>query len=144
MSVVLARAAENGYWLGRYLERASDFVRLLSATDAVATEVQGFSPAMSERVWSEMEMVFTAIPSPESDRNSAHECQRFLLDTNEPMSVASSIRNARESARAFRETLTLEAFTLLNQTWRARKALSNLAPSPHRDALDKIAAAIAK
>lgn len=33
---------------------------------------------------------------------------------------------------------------LLNQTWRARKALSNLAPSPHRDALDKIAAAIAK
>jgi len=33
---------------------------------------------------------------------------------------------------------------LLSQTWRARKALGGLSPSPHRDALDKIAAAIAK
>ena len=33
---------------------------------------------------------------------------------------------------------------LMGQTWRARKALSSLAPSPHRDALDKLAAAIAK
>ena len=33
---------------------------------------------------------------------------------------------------------------LLSQTWRARKALSSLAPSPHRDALDKLAQAIAK
>ncbi len=33
---------------------------------------------------------------------------------------------------------------LLSQTWRARKALSRLAPSPHREALDKLAAAIAK
>ena len=32
----------------------------------------------------------------------------------------------------------------MGQTWRARKALSGLAPSPHRDALDKLAAAIAK
>ncbi|MCH2160569.1 MAG: alpha-E domain-containing protein [Phycisphaerales bacterium] len=117
MSIVLARAAENGYWFGRYLERASDFVRLLASTDTVATEVQGFSPAMSVRVWSEMEQVFTAIPSPEEERTSVSECQRFLLDTAEPMSVASSIRNARENARAFRETLALESFTLLNATW---------------------------
>ena len=33
---------------------------------------------------------------------------------------------------------------LLKQTWRARKALGGLAPSPHRDALDSLAAAIAK
>ena len=38
-----------------------------------------------------------------------------------PMSVVSSIRNARENARAFRETLTLEAFTLLNATWQLAK-----------------------
>ena len=33
---------------------------------------------------------------------------------------------------------------LLAQTWRARKALGNLAPSPHREALDRLAATIAK
>jgi octaprenyl-diphosphate synthase len=33
---------------------------------------------------------------------------------------------------------------LMSQTWRARKALSGLSPSPHRDALDKLAATIAK
>jgi geranylgeranyl pyrophosphate synthase len=33
---------------------------------------------------------------------------------------------------------------LVEQTWRARKALSSLAPSPDRDALDRLAAHIAK
>ena len=33
---------------------------------------------------------------------------------------------------------------LVEQTWRARKALSSLAPSPDRDALDRLAANIAK
>ena len=78
---------------------------------------------MSVRVWSEMEMVFTAAATTDSERISSHECRRFLLDPTEPMSVASSIRNARENARAFRESLTLEAFTLLNATWQMVREL---------------------
>jgi uncharacterized alpha-E superfamily protein len=121
MSLILARAAENGYWLGRYLERASDFVRILSVTDSVSTELQGFSPEMSRKVWAETHQVFTGFTPAIDDCDSTSLCRTFLLDLEEPTSVVSSIRNARENARAFRETLTLEAFTLLNATWQMAK-----------------------
>jgi uncharacterized alpha-E superfamily protein len=117
MSIILARAAENAYWLGRYLERATAVVRMLSAADTVTTEVGGFSPEMPTRVWSEIEQVLTAVPDPKNTGSTAHNCQRFLFSLEEPMSAASSVRNARENARAFRETLSIEAFTLLNSTW---------------------------
>ena len=117
MSIILARAAENAYWLGRYLERATAVVRMLSAADTVTTEVGGFSPEMPTRVWSEIEQVLMAVPDPENAGSTSHNCQRFLFSLEEPMSAASSIRNARENARAFREALSIEAFTLLNSTW---------------------------
>lgn len=123
MIIVLARAAENAYWIGRYLERASDVVRLLSSADSVAAEVGGFSPEIPPRIWREIESVLAATSAPDKQRTSPQECQRFLLDLNEPMSVASSIRNARDNARAFRDTLSLEAFTLLNATWRRTQNL---------------------
>ena len=123
MTVVLARAAENAYWIGRYLERASDVVRILTSADAVATDVGGFSPEVPGRIWREIETVLAASLLPKEQCTSSYECKRFLLDLNEPMSVASSIRNARENARAFRDTLSLEAFSLLNATWRTTQNL---------------------
>lgn len=153
MSSLLARDAENAYWIGRYLERASDVVRMLSTADAVATEVQGFSPDAPPRIWHEIETILAASPLPKSLQSTTSECRRFLLDAGEPMSVAASIRNARENTRAFRDVLPLEAFTLLNATWRrlqdlggalenATKPQSGPASIALRAALDEVQTAI--
>ena len=153
MIVVLARAAENAYWIGRYLERASDVVRMLNSADTVSTDVGVFSPDAPNRIWSEIESVLAAPTSPSTACSASGQCRRFLLDLHEPMSVASSIRNARENARAFRDTLSLEAFTLLNATWRRTQALvaslsptdgheNDLTPIAIRGALDEMQQAI--
>ena len=95
MIIVLARAAENAYWIGRYLERASDVVRVLNSADAVATDVGGFSPEAPARIWREIESVLAATASIDEKYSSPNQCNRFLFDLDEPISVASSIRNAR-------------------------------------------------
>jgi uncharacterized alpha-E superfamily protein len=126
---------------------------MLSAADSVAAEVQGFSPDAPARIWHEIESILAAIASPSNQLSTAAQCHRFLLDWSEPMSVAASVRNARENTRAFRDVLSLEAFTLMNATWRRLQMLSESIACPSetgagappivlRSALDEMQTAI--
>jgi uncharacterized alpha-E superfamily protein len=112
---MLARHAENLFWVGRYVERAEDSARLLDVT------YHGLLEAGSERspeeVWSEcLEMLML---EDEGIEEAAGEAlgERLIADHSEPGSLVSIVARARENARTTRELLSIEVFEALNDLY---------------------------
>ena len=110
---MLSRNAERIYWLGRYIERTEDTARLLNAFSQVMLDL----PQSSKPDWD----VLLKIMSVESqfyehyDVANEENVIRFLLtDTNNPGSIRSAVKAARENARTLRDRLPLEGWEMLN------------------------------
>lgn len=108
---MLARHAEDLFWIGRYLERAEDTARVLDVTHQSALEGGG---RPSEELWAEtlevlyLDDVFPDDPSPAS-------VTRFLVsDRDNPGSLVSIVSRARENARGAREWLSAEYWETIN------------------------------
>jgi uncharacterized alpha-E superfamily protein len=111
---VLARVVENVYWLARYLERAENTARLVSVnTNLVLDLPAGYAPGWLLLVdISGNRATFDEIATRADER----EIVRFLIaDSDNPGSIVSSLRAARENARTLREVLPAEAAELLNE-----------------------------
>ncbi len=109
---MLARHAENLFWIGRYVERAEDSARLLDVT------YHGLLEAGSERtsaeVWSEcLEMLMLEDEGIEDVAGDSIG-ERLIADQSEPGSLVAIVGKARENARTTRELLTSEVFEALN------------------------------
>jgi uncharacterized alpha-E superfamily protein len=108
---MLARHAENLFWIGRYVERAEDTARLLDVT------YHGLLEAGSERapelVWSEaLEMLMLEDEGIEIVPDEIGEL--LIAARTEPGSLVSTVGRARENARTTRELLTSEVFEAIN------------------------------
>lgn len=103
---MLSRIAEALYWVGRYTERAEDAARLLDVAHRASLEGRGGDdPAARESIAN----ILGGVPS--------HDVlTSYALDRAMPESIASCVRNARESARTVREAITSEMWEALN-TW---------------------------
>src|SRR5579862_9197671 len=100
---MLARMAETMYWLGRYVERADNTLRLLEVQEETASETDS-------RPWSTLLQVY-GLFDPSRSRADVLE---MLLHSDGPHSLRSAIRQARENARIVRDRLTLEIWTAVN------------------------------
>lgn len=112
---MLARHAENLFWIGRYVERAEDSARLLDVT------YHGLLEAGSERspedVWSEcLEMLMLEDVGIEQESGDTIG-ERLIADRSEPASLVSIVGRARENARTTRELLSIEVFEALNDLY---------------------------
>lgn len=110
---MLSRVADRLYWMARYLERAESSARLLNVYSQAVLDL----PSGVEPGWDTLlrigagEEVFHQRYQNVVERNVA----KFLLvDADNPGSIASSIRMARENARTTREILPEEAWELIN------------------------------
>lgn len=115
---MLARVVENVYWLARYLERAENTARLVNVnTNLVLDLPAGFAPGWLLLVdISGGREVFDALDGRADDASSERRIVRFLIaETENPGSIVSSLRLARENARTLREVLPSEASELLNE-----------------------------
>ena len=101
---MLARIAENMYWLGRYAERVDDMLRLLEVQEETGSEV-GAQP------WSVLLEVCDA-PAPHSGVRA--EVVEQLLISHRDESIRTSVGRARENARIVRDRLTTEIWTAVN------------------------------
>jgi len=105
---MLARVAENLYWMGRQLERAENTARLVNATTQVLLD----SPAGIELGWDGLTRVM-GFPDTVGV-TEAEVVHLFLLDQENPGSIVVSLRQARENARSLREVLPREVWEQLN------------------------------
>ncbi|NYD89468.1 putative alpha-E superfamily protein [Sphingomonas melonis] len=115
--MMLSRTASSLYWLGRYIERADFYARLIEAT--VRLDVMSSRPA-GEVAWSSA----LAVTDTEADfaayggELTQSDVVRFLtLDTSHGGSVIRCLDRARNNAKAVRTALSREAWTAINRAW---------------------------
>ena len=115
---MLSRTAANLYWIGRYMERAEFTTRLIEATLRLSSLSYGNDAAAA--AWESALAVVGKTPSPAAPTANltAFGVSRMLaLDEDNPHSVRSCLRAARDNARAARNAITREAWGSINRAW---------------------------
>lgn len=101
---MLARVAEQLYWMTRYLERAENTARLINATTQVVLDL----PRGASFGWDVLLKV-AGLDGLFHESHSKHDeasIMRFLVcDEKNPGSIISCIRSARENCRTLREVV---------------------------------------
>ncbi|GLR16955.1 alpha-E domain-containing protein [Portibacter lacus] len=112
---MLARVAESLYWIGRNLERAEHCSRFL--------KVQYFStldsPMLSNRDFTLRSIMFMAGTNYQV-QGELHEkdmWKNVIFDINNPNTIFSIIKNARENARSIRNSLSMEIWESINKLY---------------------------
>ena len=116
---MLSRVASNLYWMSRYVERAENTARVLDVTwrmSLLAKEPRAAGPGVVRAAQHHRARSF---PSPGATAPCARsEVLHFMaLDPENPSSIYSCARQARENARAVRGAITSEMWEVLNSTW---------------------------
>ncbi len=115
---MLSRTADHLFWMARYTERAENTARMLDVN--YQTSLLPQSAAVSKVGWQGMLTISELMPAYQA-RHGEVEPQRVMQfmvrDGNNPSSILSCLRAARENARAVRGSLTTEVWETQNQTW---------------------------
>jgi len=115
---MLSRTANNLYWMARYVERAESTARILEVTYRMSLMPQ--APELVKQEWF-APLNITGTLFPFTGRYSevcAHDVLRYMvLDPENPSSIYSCAKGARENARAVRGRITSEMWEVLNSTW---------------------------
>ncbi|HEX7642349.1 MAG TPA: alpha-E domain-containing protein [Burkholderiaceae bacterium] len=115
---MLSRTADHLFWMARYTERAENTARLLDVN--VQTAMLPQSAESAERGWRAMLSICELQPHFDEKFGilTAKDVIDFMVrDPNNPSSIVSCLRAARENARAVRGTLTTEVWETHNATW---------------------------
>lgn len=115
---MLSRTADNLYWMSRYVERAENTSRLLDVSHRMSQLPRAANDASAE--WRPPLIITGDMDDflKRYDGITEDNVIRWMaLDQDNPSSIYSSIRIARENARAVRGTITNEMWESLNSTW---------------------------
>ena len=119
---MLARAANNLYWMSRHIERAENAARMLDVTHRMS--LLPYRVLEKEQEWAEpwaLPLVITGRATEYYERYTqvtpANVLNFMVLDSSNPSSIYSCIQSARENARSVRGAITSEMFQDLNDLW---------------------------
>ncbi|MDH3242065.1 MAG: alpha-E domain-containing protein [Alphaproteobacteria bacterium] len=143
MTTVLSRSADHLYWMSRQVERAENTARILDVSNRMALlpasgegETGGNEWDAVLQILGSAELFHARFPTP-----TRQAVVGFMtLDADNPSSIYSTIRAARENARAERVAMTTEMWEALNSTWLELSSLTpaRLASRGHRNFFDWI------
>lgn len=121
---MLARTADNLFWLSRYVERAESLARILDVALRLATLPSAYAGTSNE--WESAiataacrDLFHASFP----EANQAAVTQFIIAGPNNPSSIRNCIETARNNARAVRTALTTEMWEILNDAWNDIKRL---------------------
>jgi uncharacterized alpha-E superfamily protein len=108
---LLARFAENSFWMARYMERAENLARILDVNETYAQNGEGVKEWLPiVQLYSDAERFFA-----QHDEATADAVLHFyVLDRANPTSITASVAAARENARTLRHLISTESWTHLN------------------------------
>ena len=115
---MLSRTADHLFWMSRYTERAENTARMLNV--GYETSLLPQSTAKAQEGWLGLLSISELIPAYTARHGAVTRdgvLDFMVRDGNNPSSILSCLRAARENARAVRGTLTTELFETTNQTW---------------------------
>jgi uncharacterized alpha-E superfamily protein len=116
---MISRVADHCFWVGRYFDRAESSARLLQVTRSLAFDAE----LPSLECWRPLVTVSGQYPdfaerfgaAAAADGEVVQKYMTWSLDNS--VSVARSIRAAREGARSIREVLSRDIWQATNQTF---------------------------
>jgi uncharacterized alpha-E superfamily protein len=129
---MLARVAENLYWISRYVERAEHAARLLD--DAYHRELDAGLVGDPDG-GRPLEAVARLLGCPDVPEGREAVLDTLTFDRANPCSIWAMIARARENARGSQETLSAEGWSQLNQLYLylgSARARQRLQASPFR------------
>ncbi|MCZ2496288.1 hypothetical protein GN316_05915 [Xylophilus sp. Kf1] len=115
---MLSRTADHLFWMSRYTERAENTARMLDVNYQTALLPQ--SAEAAQIGWQGLLTISELLPAYQAQHGSinAHDVMNFMVrNEDNPSSIISCLKAARENARAVRGTLTTEAWETQNATW---------------------------
>lgn len=115
---MLSRTADHLYWMSRYTERAENTARMLEVNWQMSLLPQ--SEAAARAAWRAMLQISElseAFDQKYSDTTPGHVLAYMAQDMDNPSSIMSCLRAARENARAVRGAMTTDLWETVNTTW---------------------------
>jgi uncharacterized alpha-E superfamily protein len=129
VDVLLARYADCIFWLARYVERAENLARILDVNETFSRDSHGAQNWRSIVQLNSDEERFFA----DGREVSAASVLRFyVIDADNPTSIVSTIRYARENARTLRPLISTEMWTQLNIFYNRLATLGDADLAPGR------------
>jgi uncharacterized alpha-E superfamily protein len=111
LSSLLARFAENIFWIGRYLERAENMARVLHINETYSRDKpQGPDWERVLAIYGDAERFAEHYEM----ADAASVVNFYMLDRRNSTSLLESLRAARENARSVRHLISTEMWTHLN------------------------------
>ena len=126
---MLSRVADSLYWMSRYIERAENVARFIDVNLNLLLD----APPGSSQQWEPL-VNTTGDHELFAERNNAaterNVLQFLTFDTENPNSILSCLRAARENARSVREIISSEMWLQVNKFYlMVREAAANHASS---------------
>lgn len=115
---MLSRTADHLYWMARYIERAENVARVLEVTYGMSLLPSDASN--DEELWDsvlEIAGVRDIYELSNTGISAAQVIHHLVMDSSNPSSIYSSLRSARENARAVRVAMTVETWENMNTLW---------------------------
>jgi len=115
---MLARTADNLFWLARSMERADFIARTIEAT--LRLEIL---PKSTPEDMAEWEGALNSVDALEAfyeeheKLDEAGAIEFLTFDRSNPSSICNCLENARANGRAVRTALTTETWTAINDAW---------------------------
>ena len=123
---MLSRVADSLYWVGRYLERAENTVRILDVNLNLMLEG---STTGNETRWGRIKSALGKPKGVDAD-DADGTVARLVFDPENRASVASCIASARENARQVRDEISSEQWQKLNRLYHALAEMRSLERYP--------------
>ena len=120
-NALLSRVADSVYWTGRYVERAENVARFIGVNLHLMLDM----PSGSDKQWQPLidtsgdARAFAARNIAATERNVI---EFLAFDPENPNSIVSCVRAARENARSVRETISSEMWMQINDLYLLTRA----------------------
>ncbi len=111
---MLSRVANSIYWMSRYLERAENVARFIGVNLNLSLDM----PSEFDEQWAPLVSTTgdSELFADQYGKPTRENVMRFLtFDRENPNSILSCVRNARENARSVRETISSEMWEQANR-----------------------------
>lgn len=123
---MLSRAADNLYWMTRYIERAESMARILDVANRMSMQAGGAAAGRNDE-W-EAALIIAGCDASYA-LHGGPITRRGVIDflafaPGNPSSIHACLKAGRENARAMRAQMTTEAWEAINAAWLEMRTLS--------------------
>ena len=127
---LLSRVADSVYWMARYIERAENVARFIGVNLNLQIDLP-LAPAQQWQPLIDTSGDAEVFKERFGEATQARVIEYLAYDLENPNSIASCLRFARENARSVRETISSEMWAQVNSMYLQIQSQRSL-PEPER------------